>query len=146
MHHFCFGGQCNESSRSEIQGGQSLMKRRRSSVIAGSILILTAFLLSACGLIYTDIHVPRSYRSASPVDVQSNATDKIVTGEACNHSVLFLVAWGNGGFVQAVKNALDGEPPGSLLYDVQTDTKANIYMVGFYTRICTIVSGKVAAP
>ncbi|MFQ5993073.1 MAG: TRL domain-containing protein [Nitrospiraceae bacterium] len=120
------------------------MKCRRSFVIRGCVLILTAFLLSACGLIYTDIHVPRSYRSASPVDVQSNATDKLVTGEACNYSVLFLVAWGNGGFVEAVKDALEGEPPGSVLYDVQTDTKANVYALGVYTRLCTIVSGRVA--
>ena len=44
----------------------------------------------------------------------------------------------------AVKDALEEEPPGSVLYDVQTDTKANVYVLGVYTRVCTVVSGRVA--
>ena len=110
------------------------------------ILVFAAVLLGGCGLLYTNVEVPRAYRSASPSDVNSKASDKIVTGEACNYSVLFLVAWGNGGYVAAVRNALEGEPPGSTLYDVQTDLKANVYVIGLYTRTCTVVSGKVSSP
>lgn len=109
-------------------------------------LVVAALLISGCGLLYTNVHVPRAYRSATPVDVESTASDKVVTGEACNHSVLFLVAWGNAGYATAVRNALDGEPPGSILYDVQSDLKASIYLIGLYTRSCTIVTGKVATP
>lgn len=113
---------------------------------AATFLILTAMLMTGCGLLYTNVHVPRAYRSATPVDVASKPSDKIVTGEACNHSVLFLVAWGNGGYATAVKQALDGEPPGSILYDVQSDLKAGIFLFGLYTRSCTMVTGRVAAP
>ncbi len=120
------------------------MKRRRSSINTAAGLVLAALLLNGCGLLYTNVHVPRAYRSATPVDVTSKASDTLVTGEACNHSVLFLVAWGNGGYATAVKNALADEPSGSILYDVQSDLKATIYLIGLYTRSCTIVTGKVA--
>ncbi len=109
------------------------------------ILVLASVLLGGCGIIYTDIEIPRAYRSATPIDVESKPTDKVVIGESCNQSVLFLVAWGNGGFVAATKNALKDEPPGSILYDVQTDMKGKVYAFGVYTRICTVVRGKVAS-
>ena len=83
--------------------------------------------------------------SATPIDVASKPTDKVVIGESCNQSVLFLVAWGEGGYVAATKNALKNEPPGSILYDVQTDMKGKVYVFGVYTRICTVVRGKVAS-
>ena len=116
------------------------------SMRAGIILVLAAMLLSGCGLIYTDIQVPRSYRSASPVDVKAKPSDKVVTGEGCNYSLLFLAAWGNGGYVAAVRNALENEPQDSILYDVQTDLKAQVYLIGLYTRTCTLVRGRVASP
>lgn len=122
------------------------MKHRRRAVKGRTCLILAAWLMSGCGLLYTNVHVPRAYRSATPVDVTAKASDKIVTGEACIHSVLFLVAWGNGGYAAAVKHALDGEPPGSILYDVQSDLKANLYVIGLYARSCTMVTGRVATP
>ncbi|UCE63582.1 MAG: hypothetical protein JSU59_12160, partial [Nitrospirota bacterium] len=101
------------------------------------ILVLGSVLFGGCGIIYTDIEVPRAYRSATPIDVDSKPTDKVVIGESCNQSVLFLVAWGDGGFVAATKDALKDEPPGSILYDVQTDMKGKVYAFGVYTRICT---------
>ncbi len=110
------------------------------------MLILMAFLLSGCGLLYTDIHVPRAYRSASPIDVDSKASDTIVPGQGCNHSVLYLVAWGHGGYAGAIKNALAEEPSGSILYDVHTDLNAKGYLLGLYTRSCTVVTGKVWSP
>ena len=109
------------------------------------IAIVVTLIFGGCGILYTDIEVPRAYRSATPIDVVSKPTDKIVVGESCNQSVLFLVAWGNGGFVAATQNALENEPPGSILYDVQTDMKGKVYAFGIYTRICTVVRGKVAS-
>ena len=107
------------------------------------MLIIISLFLGGCGLLYTDVQVPRAYRSASPVDVKSSATDKIAVGESCNHSVLFLVAWGNGGYVGAIRNALANEPTGSILYDVQADLKAKAYAFGLYTQTCTVVTGRV---
>jgi hypothetical protein len=109
------------------------------------ILFAGSILLGGCGLIYTDIEIPRAYRSATPIDVTSKQSDKIVIGESCNHSVLFLVAWGKGGFVESTRKALENEPPGSILYDVQTDIKAKVYLFGIYTRTCSVVRGKVAS-
>ncbi len=122
------------------------MKPSRSSLRAWASLLWAAFLLSGCGLLYTNVHVPRAYRSATPVDVTAKASDKIVTGEACNHSVLLLVAWGDASYAAAVKDALEGEPPGSILYDVQSDFKAKVYLFVIYAQGCTTVTGKVASP
>lgn len=110
------------------------------------LMLAMVLLLSGCGLLYTDIQIPRAYRSASPIDVVAKASDTIVTGEGCNQSVMGLVAWGNGGYIGAVRDALKSELPGSILYDVQTDLKANVYLFMLYTRTCTVVTGKVANP
>ena len=119
--------------------------QHKTSRKIGHLLIFAALFFSGCGIIYTDIEVPRAYRSATPIDVDSKPTDKVVIGESCNQSVLYLVAWGNGGYVAATKNALKDEPPGSIRYDVQTDMKGKVYAFGVYTRICTVVRGKVAS-
>ena len=101
--------------------------------------------LSGCGLIYTDIRVPRSYRSATPGEIKTQKTDRVVTGEACNYSVLFMVAWGNGGYAGATRKALEGEAD-AILYDVKADTRAKSILGGIYTKICTSVTGKIAKP
>ena len=109
------------------------------------LLFVASLVCGGCGILYTDVQVPRAYRSASPIDVSSKPTDPLVTGKSCNQSVLFLFAWGSGGYVDAVRNALEGQPPGSVLYDVQIDLKAEVYVIGLYTRTCTIVTGKVGS-
>ncbi len=119
-----------------------MLRQKKFFLTIFSGLVLTLF-VSGCGIIYTDVHVPRAYRSATPIDVQANSTDKVVNGESCSRSVLFLVAWGNAGYAEAVRDALKEEASGAILYDVQTDLKAQIYMIGLYTRTCTIVTGKV---
>lgn len=108
-------------------------------------LILLAGFLSGCGILYTNIRVPYSYNSATPSDVHPTKDDPIATAQACNRTLLFLVAWGNGGYTAATSKAL--EPyPGLTLYDVKTDIKVDSYVVGLYTRTCTVVTGKVAKP
>jgi len=106
-------------------------------------LFLPAILLSGC--LYTNIHAPWSYRSAAPSDVKAQGSDERVSGKACYYSILYLVAWGNGGYAAAVENALE-DHPGAFLYDVQSDAKLTSMLVGIYTRRCTIVTGRVGRP
>lgn len=106
--------------------------------------ILAAFLFSGCGILYTNVRVPRAYRSATPSDVKSSPSDPVVSGEACTTSVLFLVAWGNAGYAAAADKALK-DHPGAVLYDVRADMRAQS-ILGLYTRTCTIVTGKAAQP
>jgi hypothetical protein len=106
------------------------------------LLILAAAALSGCGILYTNIHSARSYRSATPAEVKASPADETVSGMGCNQSVLFLVAWGDGGYAAAVKNALGGRD--AILYDVKCDIKVNSVLLGIYTKVCTKVTGKVA--
>ena len=111
-------------------------------IFFGMAIILLC--LSGCGLIFTNVEVPRAYRSATPGDVPNGKTDKMVSGEACNQSVFFLFAWGDGGYAGAVKKALKQEPANAMLYDVKADTRAQTVLFGLFSRICTIVTGRVA--
>ena len=104
-----------------------------------------ALVLSGCGLLYTNIRVPYSYESATPSDVHSDKEDPLTTGQSCNRSVLYLVAWGNAGFAAATQQALQAYPK-STLYDVKTDVKVDSYVLGLYTRSCTVVTGRAAKP
>jgi predicted small lipoprotein YifL len=114
---------------------------RRNATRAFFIVLLAAS-LAACGLIYTDIQYPRAYRSATPADVKASASDPVVSGEACSQSLVFLFAWGDGGYAAATRRALEGRPE-AILYDVQADVKARAYLLGLYTQWCTVVTGKV---
>ena len=106
---------------------------------------LCALALSGCGLLYTNIRLPYSYNAATPSDVHPDKEDPQVSGQGCNRSVLYLVAWGNAGFAAATQNALQAYSK-STFYDVKTDVRVDSYMLGLYTRTCTIVTGKVAKP
>ncbi len=116
----------------------------KKSICFSLVGLLGAVLLSGCGILYTNVRVPRSYRSATPIDVKSTPSDPIVSGEACSQSVLFLFAWGNAGYAAASEKALKDQPNG-ILYDVKGDMRA-FSVLGLYTRTCTIVTGKVAQP
>ena len=100
--------------------------------------------LGGCGILYTNVHVPRAYRSATAGEVKSEKTDPIVSGKACSHSVLFLVAWGDAGYAKASENALKGDP-NALLYDVKADQQLKS-ILGVYTEACTLLTGKAAKP
>ncbi len=106
--------------------------------------LLAAVALSGCGMLYTNIHSPRSYRSAVPSEVKATSTDETVSGMGCSQSLLYLVAWGDGGYGAAVKDALAGRD--AILYDVKCDMKINSVLLGLYTKVCTKVTGKVAKP
>jgi hypothetical protein len=99
---------------------------------------------SACGILYTDVKVPRGYRSATPSDVKTSSDDPKVSGRSCSYSVLWMVAWGDESYDSALKDALKEHD--GIMYDVRSDVKVNAYALGLYTRVCTILSGKVAKP
>lgn len=107
-------------------------------------LLLAASALSSCGILYTDIKVPRGYRTSAPSEVKSAPDDPVVVGKACNQSAVFLFAWGDASYAAAVKNAL-GTKEG-ILYDVRADIKVNAYLLGLYAKWCTVVTGRVAKP
>ena len=104
-----------------------------------------AFLLGGCGLLYTNIRLPYAYNAATPSDVHADKEDPLVSGRACNQSVLFLVAWGNAGYEAAVRQALEPYSKATL-YDVKTDVKVQTYVLGLYAKTCTIVNGRVSKP
>ena len=104
-----------------------------------------AALLSGCGLIYTSVRFPRAYRSATPNDVAASKDDPRVVGTACNHSLLYLVAWGRGGYAQAVEKAM-ARHPDKIMYDVKSDTEVNSILVGLYSTLCTTVTGRAGSP
>ena len=107
------------------------------------LILLTCLAFQGC--LYTNIHSPRAYRSATPSDVKASATDELVSGEACNQFLLYLVGWGNAGYAAATAKALAGKTD-AMLYDVRTDIKIDSHLLGLYTRTCTIVTGRVGRP
>jgi hypothetical protein len=109
-----------------------------------ALVLALAAASSGCGILYTDVKLPRGYRSASPSEVKSAADDPLVSGSSCSRSALWLVAWGDSSYASAVKNALG--PRDGIMYDVRSDMKANAYVLGLYTKVCTVVTGKVAKP
>lgn len=109
-----------------------------------SFVVLLSVATSGCGILYTDVKLPRGYRSATPSEVKAAADDPVVTGKSCTRSALFLVAWGDSSYASAVKDALG--PKDGILYDVRADMKVDSYLIGLYTKVCTVVTGKVAKP
>ncbi len=79
--------------------------------VTASFFILSAFLLGGCGLLYTNIRLPYSYNAATPSDVHGDKEDPLVTGQSCNQSVIYLVAWGNAGYAAAVQVLPQALPP-----------------------------------
>ncbi|HSF06678.1 MAG TPA: TRL domain-containing protein [Methylomirabilota bacterium] len=98
-----------------------------------------ALALAFTGCIYADVHQPLSYRSPTPGDVGGQLGPE-VEGRACSRVVLWLVAWGDGGYRAAVENA-KAKTGATLLADVQADT--NFYNVlSVYQHSCTVVRGR----
>jgi hypothetical protein len=110
-----------------------------------AVLLVAAGSLSGCGILYTDVKVPRAYRTAVPSEVKATPEDPAVTGRSCSRSVLYMVAWGDGGYAAAAKDALK-DHPASVLYDVKSDFHAFAVLLGLYTRSCTVLTAKAAKP
>lgn len=105
-------------------------------------LLLAAATLSSCGILYTDIKIPRGYRTSAPSEVKSAPDDPLVTGKSCNRSAVFLFAWGDASYAAAVRDALGARD--GILYDVRADVKVDAYLLGIYAKWCTVVTGRVA--
>jgi hypothetical protein len=121
--------------------------RRIVQILIGVIL---SGLLSGCatvssipfGLLYSNVRSPRAYRSATPADVQAVKTDPIVTGKSCSRSLLYLVAWGDNGYVKTTQNALKDDPK-AILYDVRIDSRVRSVLLGLYSETCTLLTGRL---
>ena len=107
-------------------------------------IVLTASLMGS-GCLYTNVRGPRAYRSATPSDVKASVDDARAEGRGCNRTVLYLFAWGNGGYAAAVEDALV-DTRSMILYDVQSDIQVTSALLGLYTKICTVVTGKIGRP
>lgn len=94
----------------------------------------------AGGCIYANVRAPLSYRSPTPSDVAA-PLGPTAEGEACNHLVLYAVAWGDGGYGAAVEEA-KARSGASLLADVQADNRI-FNVLGVYQKSCTRVRGRV---
>jgi TRL (tRNA-associated locus)-like protein len=110
--------------------------------IVPTVLFVSSIALGGCGAFYTNVTEPHSYRSATPGDVETNTGDETATGTACSRAVLYLVAWGDGGYAAATHDALK-DRTGVILYDVRTDLRVKAYALGAYVESCTIVTGKI---
>jgi hypothetical protein len=114
---------------------------RISKILAAAVLAASAASFG-CGILYTNVSAPHSYRSATPGDVKTTAADETVTGSGCARSVLYLFAWGDAGYAAAIRDALR-DRASAILYDVRTDLRLRAYALGAYTESCTIVTGKL---
>jgi hypothetical protein len=106
------------------------------SIFGGAALSL---LLTGC--LYADVRAPLSYGSATPGDAGGNLGQE-VTGSGCNSAILWLVAWGDGGYEAAVKDArANSNAP--FLVDVKADTTYTNVLFGVYQHQCTMVTARV---
>lgn len=118
---------------------------RRNTCSRVALALLAAAGLAGCGAVYTDIRVPRAYRSATASDVKALPADRVVSGEACYQSAAYLVAWGDASYAAATARAL-GPDADAILYDVKADVRTTSFAFGLYTRVCTVVTGKIGRP
>jgi hypothetical protein len=114
-------------------------------VVRLSLAVVVGVVVAGCGLLLTDVRVPRAYRSATPGDVKATPGDLTASGEACYQSVLYLVAWGDASYAAATRRAL-GSAEDATLYDVKADVKATSVLFGLYSRVCTVVTGRIGRP
>ena len=108
---------------------------------APKLAIALCISLALSGCLYANVREPLSYRSPTPADVASVGDE--VHGEACNHVILWLLAFGDGGYDAAVADAR-ASAHAPLLADVKADTEL-LNVIGVYQRQCTTVAGRVAS-
>lgn len=88
-------------------------------------ILAAAFLLAGC--LYSNVVAPLS------TDLNKTTLGKKV-GRASNHSVLWLVSWGDAGVAAAAKN-------GGLTTVNHMDVEIRNILFGLYTKETTIVYG-----
>jgi TRL (tRNA-associated locus)-like protein len=101
------------------------------------MLALVACAVSGC--VYADVKTPLAYRAPTAVEAKVGGGAD-VEGIACNHAILWLVAWGDGGYAAAVADA-KARSGAAQLADVRADTTFfNILFL--YDKACTRVTAK----
>jgi len=107
----------------KFPGGTHLMRTimKKSAIV----LILISFLISGC--VYYNVQLP--------LGTEFNKTELgTKTGHSKWQSVLWLVAWGDGGTKAAAEN-------GGIKVIRHADTKVFSVLFGFYCEVTTIVYG-----
>ncbi len=106
------------------------------------VVVALALCLPAC--LYTDVRAPLSYGSATPGDA-NGSLGKEVKGSACNVGILWLVAFGDGGYDAAVRDARAGTNA-AFLVDVKADTTYKNVLLGAYQKQCTEITARIPGP
>jgi hypothetical protein len=97
-------------------------------------------LVFATGCIYANVVSPLAYRAPTAQEAKVEGAPD-AEGTACDHAVLFLVAWGDAGYSAAVADARS-KSGGAQIADVRADTTF-FNVLGVYQRACTRVTAKV---
>ncbi len=98
------------------------------------------WLALASGCIYTNVGTPLAYRAPTVQEAKAEGAAE-AEGVACDHAILYLVAWGDAGYAAAVADA-KSRSGAAQLADVRADTTF-FNVLGVYQRACTRVTGKV---
>lgn len=102
-------------------------------------LLIFLVALGATGCVYANVATPLAYRAPTTQEAHAEAASD-VEGIACNHAVLGLVAWGDGGYIAAVADAR-ARSGAAQLADLRSDT--TFFNVLFlYSKSCTRVTGR----
>ena len=102
-----------------------------------AVALTSGLALSSC--VYANVSAPLAYRSPTPGDVTAPLGAEVI-GEACSRLVLYMVAWGDGGYGAAVEDA-KAKSGAALLVDVQSD-RSVFNILSVYQRVCTRVRGR----
>ena len=121
------------------RASKRLVTQRRTHMKSILIAALLGCLALSTGCLYANVNMPLSYRAPTPSDVTGRQTGPEVQGESCNYIVLWLVAWGDGGYSAAVANA-KAKSGAQMLSDVKADTKL-LNVLSLFQRSCTQVTG-----
>ena len=113
------------------------MSRRLSPLLAAAAA--SALVLST-GCLYTNVTTPLAYRAATLQEAKAEGAPE-AEGLACDHAVLYLVAWGDAGYAAAVANA-KASSGAHQLADVRADTTF-FNVLGIYPKACTRVTGGI---
>ena len=104
-------------------------------------------ILGACALATLLTGCPRRRTRAAVVRVghagrRRRDLGPEVTGSGCNTAILWLIAWGDGGYDAAVRDAKSAVNA-PFLVDVKADTTYTNVLLGVYQHQCTKVTGRV---
>lgn len=111
-----------------------------------SLLLLTLLAVGSLipGCLFARVTAPLAYRSPTPGDIGGvEHLGEEVSGRACNHAILGLVAFGDGGYAKALRAAKSEAGVNAVLADVRADTNLLNILSGIYTQVCTTVHARV---